>query len=203
MPSTKRSSCHLAFDLRISLRYLQPEIWRLIRVPHDIRMDRLDQVVQIAFGWTNSHMHQFHLINGEGKITGYVGKPDPDSPGVFLGRRPPTQDETKRLLKNFLEKPGDRIGYEYDFGDSWLHDITLAAVHEQTARLTSPLCLDGARAGPPEDCGGPPGFEHLLEVLKKPRHREYVEMRDWLGDEFDPAAFDLAGSNRALACLRI
>jgi hypothetical protein len=199
-PSASR---HLAFDLRVSLQYLQPEIWRLIRVPHDIRMDHLDQVLQMAFGWTNSHLHQFHLIDGEGNITGYVGRPDPDLPGDFLRRRPSTQDETKRLLKNFIEKAGDRIGYEYDFGDSWLHDITLAAVHEQTARLTSPLCLDGARAGPPEDCGGPPGFEHLLDVLKKPKHREYAEMEGWLGDEYDPAAFDLAGINRALARLRI
>ena len=199
-PSASRPVAH---DLRISLQYLQPEIWRLIRVPHDIRMDRLHHVLQMAFGWTNSHLHQFHLIDGAGNITGYVGKPDPDSPGDFLGRRSPTQNEAKRLLKNFIEKPGDRIGYEYDFGDSWLHDLTLAAVHEQTTRLTSPLCLDGARSGPPEDCGGPPGFEHLLDVLKKPKHREHAEMKGWLGDDFDPAAFDLTGINRALARTKV
>lgn len=193
----------LAFDLRVSLRYVQPEVWRLVRVPHDVRMDRLHRVLQAAFGWTNSHLHQFPLIDAKGDVTGYVGEPDPDSPGVSLGLRTPTQDETKRLLKNFFGKSGDRIGYEYDFGDSWLHEIALAAVHEQTARLTTPLCLDGGRAAPPEDCGGPPGFEHLLDVLNKPKHREYAEMRDWVGGEYDPAAFDLAGINRVLARLKV
>jgi len=202
MPAAK-SSPPLAFDLRVTLYYLQPEIWRLLRVPHDIRMDRLHAVLQMGFGWTNSHLHQFHLFDGTGKITGYVGQPDPDSPSVFLGRRPPTQDETKRRLENFIEKPGDRIGYEYDFGDSWLHEITLAAVESQLRRLAHAVCLDGARACPPEDCGGPPGYERLLGILKKPKHPEYADTIEWLGSSFDPASFDLAATNRALAQVRV
>jgi hypothetical protein len=201
MPS--KPSAPLSFDLRVSLRWIQPGIWRLIRVPHDIRMDRLHNVLQVAFGWTDSHMHQFHLIDAEGSVKGYVGRPDPESPSAFIGMRTPTQDETKRLLKNFVAKTGDRIGYEYDFGDSWLHEITVAAVHEQSARLTMPLCLDGARACPPDDCGGPPGYEHLLEVLKKPKHREHVELREWVGDDFDPEAFDLATVTRLLGRVKV
>ena len=203
MPTAKSSTPPLAFDLRVTLYYLQPEIWRLLRVPHDIRMDRLHGVLQTAFGWTNSHLHQFHVFDGTGKITGYVGQPDPDSPSVFLGRRPPTQDETRRLLKNFLAKPGDRLGYEYDFGDSWLHEITLAAVESQLRRLAHAVCLDGARACPPEDCGGPPGYERLLGILKKPKHPEYADTIEWLGSSFDPASFDLAATNRALAQVRV
>ena len=202
MPAAKFSP-PLAFDLRVTLYCLQPEIWRLLRVPHDIRMDRLHAVLQMGFGWTNSHVHQFHLFDGTGKITGYVGQPDPDSASVFLGRRPPTQDETKRRLKNFIEKPGDRIGYEYDFGDSWLHEITLAAVESQLRRLAHAVCLDGARACPPEDCGGPPGYERLLGILKKPKHPEYADTIEWLGSSFDPASFDLAATNRALAQVRV
>ena len=106
----------LAYDIRVSLVHIQPEIWRLIRVPADIRMDRLHDVLQIALGWTDSHLHQFHVIDAKGGTKAYVGRPDPDFEG-----RTSTQDETKRLLKNFLAKPGDRIGYEYDFGDSWRH----------------------------------------------------------------------------------
>jgi len=192
----------LAFELRISLLDVAPEVWRLVRVPHDIRMDRLDHVIQAAFGWTNSHMHQFHLIDAKGGIKGYVGRPDPESIGDMLGRRPPTQDETKRQLKNFLAKPGDRIGYEYDFGDSWLHSVELVAMHPQSSRLAPAVCLDGAQSCPPEDCGGPPGYEQLLETVANPKHPGHAEMKEWLGD-FDAVAFDLRATNRALARCRV
>jgi hypothetical protein len=201
MPADSRP---LAFELRLSLFHVRPEVWRLIRVPRDIRMDRLDRVIQAAFGWTNSHMHQFHLIDAKGSTKGYVGRPDPDpdaASGLF-GRRPPTQDETKRILKNFLAKPGDRIGYEYDFGDGWLHSIELIAVHPQATRMTAAICLDGARACPPEDCGGPPGYEQLLETVANPKAPDHAEMKDWLG-EFDAAAFELAATNRALARIKL
>ncbi|MBK9990212.1 MAG: plasmid pRiA4b ORF-3 family protein [Verrucomicrobia bacterium] len=202
MARTKNAG-FLAYDLRVTLLHLSKETWRLVRVPHDIRMDRLDQVLQAAMGWTNSHMHQFHLFTPEGEITGYVGRPDPDSPAAFLGRQPPTQDETKRLLKNFLAKPGDRIGYEYDFGDSWLHEITLAAVEPLEKRLSRAACLDGARACPPEDCGGPPGYDNLLKIIKKPKHPEYESMIEWVGEGFDPAAFDLASTNEMVGCSKV
>ena len=107
-----------AYDIWVSLMHIQPEIWRLIRVPADIRMDRLHDVLQVAFGWTDSHLHQFHVIDAKGGTKAYIGRPDPDFAGTT-----PTQDETKSLLKNFLTNPGDRIGYEYDFGDGWLHEI--------------------------------------------------------------------------------
>jgi hypothetical protein len=203
MPTAKPASRPLAFDLRVSLQFIQPEIWRLIRVPHDIRMDRLHDVLQAAFGWEESHLHQFHLIDAEGGMAGYVGRTDLRGPFDYLDDGPKMQDETKRLLKNFLERPGDRIGYEYDFGDSWLHAITLATVEPQASRLTRAACLEGARSGPPEDCGGPPGYEHLLKVLKKPRHPERAEMIEWLGDDFDPTAFDPAAINRELARMKV
>lgn len=192
----------VTFELRVSLLHLEPEIWRLLRVPHDIRMDRLHTVLQLAFGWTDSHLHQFHVIDREGRVKGYVGQPDPDAVGGPFGRRPPTQDETKRQLKNFLAKPGDRLGYEYDFGDGWLHSLELIAAQPQTTRLTSALCLDGARACPPEDCGGPPGYDNLLVAIADPQHPEHAEMKDWLG-EFDPAEFKPDSVNRVLARMKI
>ncbi len=186
----------LAYDIRVSLMHIQPEIWRLIRVPADIRMDRLHDVLQIALGWTDSHLHQFHVIDAKGGTKAYVGRPDPDFEG-----RTSTQDETKRLLKNFLAKPGNRIGYEYDFGDSWRHEIKLTAVHAQSVRLSTPLCMEGARACPPEDCGGVPGFEHVLAASTNPK-RVVKDLVEWLGD-YDPTAFDLAAVNRVLARQRV
>ena len=172
--------------------HIQPEIWRLIRVPADIRMDRLHEVLQIAVGWTDSHLHQFHIFDSNGRTKAFVKIPDPDFEG-----QTPAQDETKRLLKNFLGNPGDRIGYEYDFGDGWVHEIKLVAVHAQSSRLATALCLDGARACPPEDCGGVPGFQGVLEACANPK-KAAAHLREWLGD-YDPTAFDLAAVNRALA----
>lgn len=185
-----------AYDIRAFLMHIRPEIWRLIRVPADIRMDRLHDVLQVAFGWTDSHLHQFHVIDAKGGTKAYIGRPDPD----FAGSTP-TQDETKRLLKNFLIKVGDRIGYEYDFGDGWLHEIKLAAVHAQSARLSTPLCLDGARACPPEDCGGVPGFERVLAASANPKRAE-KDLIEWLGD-YEPTTFDLTTVNRALARIKV
>jgi Plasmid pRiA4b ORF-3-like protein len=186
-----------AFEVRIALLDVEPEIWRVLRVPHDIRMDRMHGVLQAAFGWTNSHLHQFHLFNAKGVVQAYVGRPDPDGLDDISSRSPPMQDETKRALKDLLAKRGDRIGYEYDFGDGWFHEIALVSVLPQTARLARALCLDGACAAPPEDCGGPPGYDRLREIMRDPEHREHAEMKDWLGD-CDLEGFDLAVINRAL-----
>ena len=93
-------------------------------------------------------------------------------------------------------------GYEYDFGDGWLHSVDLVAVHPQTSRLATAVCLDGARACPPEDCGGPPGYEQLLETVANPKAPDHAEMKEWLG-EFDSAAFNLAATNRALARIKL
>ncbi|MEO7412157.1 MAG: plasmid pRiA4b ORF-3 family protein [Opitutaceae bacterium] len=188
----------VAFELRITLLEVEPEIWRLLRVPHDIRMDRMHGMLQAAFGWTNSHLHQFHLFDDEGVVQAYVGRPATDGLGDILSENTPKQDETKRALNNFLAKPADRIGYEYDFGDGWLHEIELVAVHPQTTRLSRVLCLDGAHAGPPEDCGGPPGYDQLRKIMSDAKHREHAGMKDWLGDH-DLETFDLAATNRALA----
>ena len=181
---------------------MSKETWRLVRVPHDIRMDRLHEVLQYAMGWEQSHMHQFHLFDAAGTITGYVGIPEP---GALMPCEddPTTQDETKRLLKNFLTKPGDRLGYEYDFGDSWLHEIALASVETLEKRLSRAACLAGARACPPEDCGGPPGYEDLLKIIKKPKHPEYDSMIEWVGEGFDPAAFDLTATNEVVGRCKV
>ena len=104
-------------------------------------------------------------------------------------------------MKNFLTKAGDRTAYEYDFSDSWLHEIKLTAVHVQSARLSTPLCLDGARACPPEDCGGVPGFEGVLAAFANPKQAD-KDLMEWLGD-YDPATFDLTAVNRAFARIKV
>jgi hypothetical protein len=96
----------------------------------------------------------------------------------------------------------ERFVYEYDFGDSWEHDVTVHAAWRMPIGLKFAVCLDGAKACPPEDSGGPGGYEDLLRVLGDPSHEEHEHLRGWIGDGFDPREFDLALANARLQAVR-
>jgi len=93
-------------------------------------------------------------------------------------------------ISDLLKKEDDRIVYEYDFGDSWKHDIILEKIEKNESNTNIPVCIAGRNNCPPEDCGGVWGYANLLEIIKNPAHKEYEEYIDWLGDEFDPKDFE-------------
>ena len=156
-------------------------------MPGDIALDKLHHVLQIAFGWTDSHLHVFDTDYGS------FGRRDAD-----LRHRP----ENSVTLEQVARIPGDKITYTYDFGDDWEHVIKIEAVQPREQRTSYPRCTAGRRASPPEDCGGVWGYGYLLGVLADPAHEEHAERQDWMGitdpAQFDPAAFDLAAINEAL-----
>jgi hypothetical protein len=92
----------------------------------------------------------------------------------------------------YLRRPGDQAEYEYDFGDDWAHELTLEAIGIRHAKTKYPRCTGGARACPPEDCGGPHGYDNLLAALADPSHEEHEDLLAWLGGPFDAEAFDPA-----------
>ena len=139
-------------------------------------MARLHDALQEAFGWTNSHLHQFRV----GREC--FGVPDRDGWGG-----PEVIDERRVRLEEVADVKS-RLVYEYDFGDGWEHDIVVERVDAGDEAL--PTCLDGRRARPPEDCGGPYGYENLLQALADPKHPEHAEMREWAGPYFQPEHFD-------------
>lgn len=104
-------------------------------------------------------------------------------------------------LSRLLKDEGDRIIYEYDFGDGWEHEIVLEKKQPFNAQASLPVCLAGERSCPPEDCGGIWGYENLLQIITDPLHEEYEEMLTWLGDEFRPEKFDVTEVNRVLSRL--
>ncbi len=173
--------------IKITLMDTDPPVWRRLLVPAAIRLDRLDRVIQAAMGWTNSHLHMFI------HPTGHYGTPDPDLP---------LYDERKATLRDLAGRDGDTFGYEYDLGDSWEHEILLEKLVPAEPGGRYPACLDGARACPPEDCGGTPGYEQLIDTLADPNHPDHQDMLQWLGIEkgtdFDPARFDPTDANRRL-----
>jgi len=97
-----------------------------------------------------------------------------------------------------IASQGDTILYTYDFRDSWEHELKIEKVLPPESGVRHPRCLEGQRACPPEDCGGPWGFENLLEVFNDPNDEEYEEMREWVGKDYDPEYFELDSVNRAM-----
>ena len=163
-----------------------PVVWRRLRVAADIRLDRFHQVLGAAMGWEDSHLHVF--VRGDERY----GHPDPEIE---------IDDDRGRTLGDLLAATGDRLDYEYDFGDSWRHAIALESTEPGDA--ASPRCVDGAGRCPPEDVGGISGYQELRRVLADPRDAEHEHMLAWLGiadaREFGPAAFDLERANIAVA----
>jgi len=143
-------------------------------------------MLQLAMGWTNSHLHLFDV---DGKL---YGEPSTEWESEVL-------DSRKMTLEKIFSQGRTSFLYEYDLGDSWRHEIKLLGTVEGGGK---PGCTAGARACPPEDCGGPPGYYELLVSLSDPDHEEHDTMLEWVGGKFDPNSFDVAAVDRALKRLR-
>ena len=172
------------YRLKITLMGLEPPVWRRVLVPGDTNLGSLHRVIQCVMGWSNSHLHMFHV----GKTR--IAPRTPDWNDV--------EDEQKFMLWDIARKTGAKFFYEYDMGDSWGHEIKVESIAPVTAAFTGPECLAGVGACPPEDCGGIGGYEDLLAALRDPKHEQHDEMVEWVGDDFDPEAFDLGAANKAL-----
>lgn len=174
-------------QFKITLKEIRPLIWRHIQVTDDYRFDRFHQVIQIAMGWWNYHLHEFHIKGRE------IGMPDDDYAYEF----PNLEDEGTVYLRDLELEKGDQFTYLYDFGDHWEHLLKVEKATE--GALSAPSCLMGKNACPPEDCGGIWGYADLLKILKNPRHPEHENWREWLRQGHDPAFFDIDGVNTELA----
>ncbi len=179
-----------AIDLvhfKVTLQHTRPAIWRRIVVPDNMTLGGLHDVIQVAMGWTNSHLHSFQV----GDQT--FGMMLDDVEDGDLGQI----DEDSVTLRALPLRKGLKFTYEYDFGDSWSHTVAVEKLEPATAPHPRPACLDGRRACPPEDCGGVWGYGRVLQVLKRTKTADDREFREWVGD-YDPEAFDLAAVNRHL-----
>jgi len=175
------------YQIKVTLQHCHSPIWRRIQVKGDINLEKLHDVLQIAMGWSNSHLHGFRV----GRIS--YGEPDPH----FPDDTDDATDERDIRLDKIVTEGGTFI-YEYDFGDSWEHEIKVEKILSVEPGAHYPICLAGERACPPEDCGGVPGYDYLLEALSDPANPKYAELLEWIDEDFDPEAFDLDAVNAAL-----
>lgn len=179
-------------QLKIVLAGSRPLIWRKILMPAEATFFDLHVALQDAFGWEDSHLHQFFTDNPMKRNSQYQRMSYPTPMDEEMGDD--ALDERKERLAQWFKAPKDTRWYEYDFGDSWMHEITLEKILPKEAKTKYPQLVDGACACPEEDTGGLGGYDHLCMVLANPKHKEHKDMLEWLGlekgDEFDPAHFD-------------
>jgi Plasmid pRiA4b ORF-3-like protein len=161
-----------------------------LRVRGSLGLDGLHTVIQKAMGWKDHHLHEFTVRGAR------YGVPDAEEAADAL--RP----DNTLTLREAAPVEGLTLTYTYDFGDNWQMTIRVERIEPAPVPSPPPACLAGARAAPPEDCGGPGGYEELCEILADPRHPEHAERRRWAGRMFDSEAFDLNAANRRLQRLK-
>ncbi len=173
--------------VRIELADTEPLIWREVEVATSVSLKTLHAVIQATLGWENYHLWEFSL----GKRR-YGPQSDED------WREKPLVDASKVRLADLLGPRRTKIDYLYDFGDSWEHRLTVSNVRAGDPDRSYPRYVGGERNGPPEDCGGIPGFYDKLEAAADPRHADHAEIKEWLGD-YEAETIDEASINHALS----
>jgi hypothetical protein len=183
----------MAFQFKIQLRNITyPAVWRRVLVPERFSFLQMHSLIQTSFGWENYHLFQFSP-KGYGSHP-LIGIPDDEMAADTL-------DAKKIKLSEVLTTPKQKFTYIYDFGDDWFHDLTLEKITED--KMLRADCLAGKGACPPEDCGGPYGYENVKMIMNDPRDPEYKEMKEWLGltktQKWHAEAFDLEAIRKKVA----
>jgi Plasmid pRiA4b ORF-3-like protein len=178
-------------QLHIELKGTRPKVWRRVLVPDTIKLELLHVVILRAFGWSGGHLHEFVTSEGD-----RYGSSDPldEMPGVASG----ANIKLTTVLRTAT------LQYIYDFGDCWEHRIQVEKTHAPDSVLRLPMCVGGACATPPDDCGGVPGYAHFVRVMADPNDPEHDDLAEWIGrDSWDPKAIDFDEINERLAEIKV
>jgi hypothetical protein len=188
-PPKHKPTGHL-YQFKITLLEAQPAIWRRIQV-QDCTLDQLHEHIQTAMGWTNSHLHQFEIQEQR------YGDPELLDDGFEDFE---CVDSRRTLLSQILPQRKKRSAFleEYDFGDGWQHEILFEGSPAMNPKAKYPLCLEGERACPPEDCGGVWGYADFLAAIGDPQHEDHEQLLEWIGGSFDPEEFAAATATKSM-----
>lgn len=171
-------------SLKVTLRGTKPPIWRRLLMADTMTLDDLHQAIQATMGWDDGHLHAFDIDGRQ-----YGDRQTVDD----------VADENRLTLKGLLKSGVARFTYTDDFGDDWEHTVAIEKTQPAIDAEPYPLCVAGKRACPPENCGGPWGYQQLLEVLADPDHPDYADQKEWIDEDFTPDHFDTVAANAALA----
>ena len=175
-----------AYQLHVELEWVLPKVWRRLLVPVAIKLPLLHAALLDGMGWGGGHMHEFVFANARYSSYDFGG----DMLEDVLDESSVTLQEALGARKTFM--------YVYDFGDDWRHKVKVEKIITLDAPLPLAVCLDGKNACPPDDVGGPPGYEEFLAALADPVHPDHEDLTEWIGGSFDPAEFSVAEVNARL-----
>jgi hypothetical protein len=189
--------------LKITLAGSDPKIWRRVEAHSGLTLHDLHYVIQCVFNWTDSHLYHFLMPPG-GKLTRAALRdakrfhclpPDP----VFAEDQQSDGRADEALIGRIFTSDCKQIIYEYDFGDSWEHLVKLEKRSPGGDPKSIPRCLAGENAAPLDDMGGIDGYYDWLDALRDSSRERHEDAVEWLGEEFDPAHFDLEEVNKRLS----
>jgi hypothetical protein len=187
MKAERMAKQRVVYQLKIRLQGTKPAIWRRVQVWEEMTLPQLHTVFQIVMGWEDCHLHEF-------KIGGRAyGVPDP----VMDPENEHQADEERVRLNEVVGPVGSSFEYLYDFGDDWFHAVLVEGILLAEDGVQYPRCLAGERRGPPEDIGGPMGFDEYLETIANESHPNHEYMLEWRGP-FDAESFLLDEINQDL-----
>ena len=192
---TNVSAGAMLYQIKVTLVDAKPPIWRRLTLSSLTALDRLHEVIQVAMGWEDCHLHQFAQ---HGVIY---------SSEELFEADDQIKNEAKYRLADLLKQPNDQLSYVYDFGDDWQHVIVLEKVLPMPRQHPPALITQAEGACPLEEVGGLDGYYYWLDVLAHPDDPEYQtpkhdEMRDWVSSDFDARFFDLKKVNGRLGKVR-
>ena len=177
-------NANVVYQFKITLKGIKPPIWRRIQVPATYSFWDLHVAIQDSMGWTDTHLHNFEIMNPVKHRREEIGIPDTE---FFENDIKPGW---KKKIAKYFSMNNAKAVYVYDYGDNWEHNVVLEKIVPEKAGVQYPVCIKGVRACPPEDCGGPDGYQRFLEIIMDPAHEEYQEMLEWAGGDFNPDDFD-------------
>ncbi len=184
------------YQIKCKLLHTRPAVFRTVFVDSNITFYELHHILQLSMGWGNYHLFSFRYHDY------WLELPNVEDETYNGFSRFQKIDPRTIALKEFFIYPKSKIIYTYDFGDNWEHEVQLQKILTPDATISLPYCLKGKYACPPEDCGSIPGYYNIIEIMKNPKHREYKEFVEWLGEPFDMEDFDINVVNEDLKDLK-
>lgn len=180
------------YQFKITLNDSIPSVWRQIQIPENYSFHDFHRAIQVMLGLSDSHLHEFSMMNLETRELIAIGDLDPDFDDDDV------LDDTKTMIKDYFSMKNKKALYEYDFGDGWEYAIVLEKIAEAESGVSYPKCIAGERAAPPENCGGIARYNEIVNIIEnlpsasKSDKRHLVEFLEWLEvDQFDPSEFSL------------
>lgn len=166
------------YQFKITLKNSKPPIWRRIVIPSNATFYELHIAIQDSFDWADYHLHQFLIGRIYDPNAIRVMLPAPED--LFDDQDFVTKDESKTKLSELIKEVGQKINYEYDFGDSWEHLIELEKILPFDSKVAYPQVVTGKRKAPWEDSGGMWGYEEKRKIIKNAKHPMHKEITEWL-----------------------